>query len=122
MNSIRLLCIAFFVIISVHTYGQNTANFTQFFVNPYSINPSFAGIDGQNALFLAYRKQWADVENAPTTINFSYHAPLKAGLNVGFNVNNYTRSVLSTTGMQMSVAYALPVGEHKCRNRSECSY
>lgn len=113
MNSVRSFFILFFVSAPILTFGQNTVNFTQFFVNPYSVNPSFAGIDGQKAFFLAYRKQWADFENAPTTTNFSYHSPLKAGFNIGFNVNNYSRSVLTSTGFQMTFAYALPLGEHK---------
>lgn len=93
------------------SYGQDTGNFTQFFFNPYSLNSSFAGIDGRPAIFLGYRKQWSGIEGGPTISNFSFHAPLKAGVNVGFSAANDKRGILSNSGLLFSAAYSLPLGE-----------
>lgn len=93
--------------------AQDQTNFTQFFINPYSLNPSYAGIEGKDAFFLTYRKQWAEIEGAPTVVNFSYHAPINVGLNYGFNVTNDTRGIVSNTGLQLSFAYALVIDRHK---------
>lgn len=95
------------------TYAQDTGNFTQFFFNPYTLNPSYAGIDGRNALFLAYRKQWAGIEGGPTIANLSYHAPLKSGLSAGLNVANDKRGLLSNSGMLITMAYSISIGEDK---------
>ena len=93
------------------SFAQDTGNFTQFFFNPYSLNPSFAGIDGRPAVFLAYRKQWSGIEGGPTISNFSFHTPLKAGLNVGMSAANDKRGILSNSGLLLSAAYSLPLGE-----------
>ena len=93
------------------SFAQDTGNFTQFFFNPYSLNPSFAGIDGRPAVFLGYRKQWSGIEGGPTISNFSFHTPLKAGLNVGMSAANDKRGILSNSGLLLSAAYSLPLGE-----------
>lgn len=112
MNVRRLLVFLFFSCWHV-VAAQNTSNFTQFFINPYTLNPSFAGVDGQRALFLGYRKQWSGFPGSPTTMNLSYHAPLKAGLNIGVNVHNNSKSVLQNSGLLASFAYELKLGEQK---------
>lgn len=93
------------------TFAQDTGNFTQFFFNPYTLNPSFAGLDGRGALSLAYRKQWSGIEGGPTIANFSYHAPLKAGLSMGVNVANDKRGLLSNSGLLITMAYSVQLGE-----------
>ncbi|GCC53028.1 hypothetical protein SanaruYs_32690 [Chryseotalea sanaruensis] len=113
MNVIKLLFILIILSIGKSSLGQNNANFTQFFVNPYALNPSFAGADGQKVLSLAYRKQWLGFNESPSAINLSYHSPAKAGLNVGFLLNNETRGLLSHTGFMGSVAYELDFGDHR---------
>lgn len=95
------------------TYAQDTGNFTQFFFNPYSLNPSFAGIDGRSALFAAYRKQWAGIEGSPTIYNFSFHTPLKSGLSMGINAANDKRGLLSNSGMLITLGYSVSLGEGK---------
>jgi type IX secretion system PorP/SprF family membrane protein len=102
----------FFLALSYNlTFAQDIGNFTQFFFNPYSLNPSFAGIDGRSALFLAYRKQWSGIDGGPTIANFSFHTPLKSGLSIGVNVANDKRGILSNSGMLATIAYSARLGE-----------
>lgn len=107
---IIVLSISFFTTCAC---AQDIANFTQFFINPYALNPSYAGIEGRSAFFLTYRKQWASIEGGPTIINFSYHTPLKGGLNLGANVANDARGILSNSSVQFSAAYALVFDNQK---------
>ena len=95
------------------TYAQDTGNFTQFFFNPYSLNPSFAGIDGRSALFAAYRKQWSGIEGGPEIYNFSFHTPLKSGVSLGLNAANDKRGLLSNSGMLVTLGYSVSLGEGK---------
>lgn len=113
MPRLKLLLIVVLFLPVIFSNGQDAANFTQFFINPYSINPSYAGIEGKSALFLAYRRQWSSIEAAPAFANLSFHAPLKLGLNAGFSINNHTRGVLSNTALMLSLAYALKWDSHK---------
>lgn len=105
-----LLCLSLFFDLA---NAQDIGNFTQFFFNPYTLNPSFAGIDGRGAIFLAYRKQWSGVEGSPTISNFTFHAPLNSGLSMGINAANDKRGILSNSGLMFTMAYSLSLGESK---------
>lgn len=113
MRSLFLYVTFCFTILPFFLKAQDQTNFTQFFINPYILNPSYAGIEGKNAFFLSYRKQWAGIEGSPSIVNFSYHAPINVGLNYGFNVTNDTRGIVKNTGLQLSFAYALIIDRHK---------
>lgn len=113
MNVIKIHFILIFITIGSISLAQNNANFTQFFVNPYTLNPSFAGADGQRVLSLAYRKQWLGINESPSIANVSFHTPAKAGLNYGLIINNESRGLLSSTGLQGSLAYEVDFGDHR---------
>lgn len=91
--------------------AQDISNFTQFFLNPYTLNPSYAGADGRTALSLTYRKQWSGIEGAPTIANFSFHAPLKAGVNIGVNATNDSRGLISNSGLLLTVGYTINLAD-----------
>jgi type IX secretion system PorP/SprF family membrane protein len=93
-------------------HAQDATNFTQFFINPYSINPSYAGIEGRNALSLSYRKQWADIEGGPTIASFTWHGPTGFGLNYGLTVTNDKRGILNNTGAMLTLGYTLQFDKH----------
>jgi type IX secretion system PorP/SprF family membrane protein len=112
MRKDKYLISILLALITSLAHAQDISNFTQFFFNPYAINPSFAGIDGHGALFLTYRKQWSGIESSPTIANFSYHAPVAAGLSLGLNIANDKRGLLNNSGMLLTAAYSIPLGEH----------
>lgn len=89
------------------TYSQNNSNLTHYFMNPFSINPSFAGADGKSSVFLTYRKQWVGIEGAPTVANFSFHTPVGKKVGFGLNVSNASRGLLNTTSGYLTVAYGV---------------
>ena len=93
--------------------AQDITNFTQFFINPYSINPSYAGIEGRSALSLAYRRQWMDVEGGPAIANLTFHAPTPFGLNYGLSFTNDARGILSTSSASLTFGYTLKLDKHK---------
>ncbi len=88
--------------------AQIETSFTQFFVNPYHFNPSYAGIEGRPTLFLYYRQQWAGIEGAPATANLSFHTPLKLGLNFGLDVFHDNRGVIGTNSGLVTLGYVVP--------------
>lgn len=111
MQKAKYLILFLLANISTLTFAQDTGNFTQFFFNPYTLNPSFAGIDGRGAMFLSYRKQWSGIVGGPTISSFSYHTPLKSRLSIGINVANDKRGLLSNSGLFLTAAYSVPLGE-----------
>lgn len=110
---IKLRFIYFLSLISVCGAAQDITNQTQFFINPYVINPSYAGIEGRQALYLSYRKQWASIEDGPTISNLSYHTPTGIGLNLGFNVFNDTRGILNLTGAMLTAGYTIDLEQQR---------
>jgi type IX secretion system PorP/SprF family membrane protein len=109
----RLLIFILTSFIPTCVYAQDITNFTQFFINPYSINPSYAGIEGRPALSLAYRRQWMDIEGGPAIGNFTLHAPTPLGINYGLSFANDARGILSTSSGVLTLGYTLSLDKHK---------
>src|SRR5688572_4490760 len=110
-HRIWLCCLAV-VCSTASTYAQDQTNFTQFFLNPYLINPSYAGIDGQSAFTVMYRRQWMDIDGGPSIANISLHTPVNTKTSVGLSITNDKKGIVSNSGLQFSFAYNLPVSEH----------
>lgn len=113
MRRVRTLLCLYVLLLPVCVIAQDVTNFTQFFINPYTFNPSYAGIEGRGAMFLSYRRQWATIDGGPSVGNFSYHAPLAGGLNFGLSVSNDTRGVLNSTGVSFTMGYTVTLGQQK---------
>ncbi|HEU5291383.1 MAG TPA: PorP/SprF family type IX secretion system membrane protein [Cyclobacteriaceae bacterium] len=113
MSRIKILIYIFVCLVPICTYAQDISNFTQFFINPYSINPSYAGIEGRSALSLVYKRQWMDIEGGPAIANLTLHAPTPIGLNYGLSFTNDTRGILSTSAASLTIGYTLTIDKHK---------
>lgn len=87
--------------------AQISPSFTQFFMNPYRINSSYAGIEGRPVIYLAHRQQWIGIEDAPVTTTFSIHAPLSFGLNLGADFYHDSRGILNTNSFLITVGYSI---------------
>ena len=107
-SRISLLLIIICFLNRMPVFGQVEPSFTQFYVNPYHFNPSYAGIEGRPTLFLYYRQQWAGIEGAPATANLSFHMPLTLGLNFGIDVNHDSRGVVNTNSGMITIGYVVP--------------
>ncbi|MBS0000431.1 MAG: type IX secretion system membrane protein PorP/SprF [Cyclobacteriaceae bacterium] len=88
-------------------FAQISPSFTQFFMNPYRINASYAGIEGRPVIYLAHRQQWVGIEDAPVTTTFSMHAPLNLGLNLGADFYHDSRGILKTNSFLFTVGYSI---------------
>jgi type IX secretion system PorP/SprF family membrane protein len=111
MNSRGLVTILCLVAVLGKALAQESSSFTQFYMNPYAVNSSYAGTDGRSALFLTYRKQWTGIDGAPTIMNLSYHTPVMGNVNFGMNANSDTRGILSTNSLLFSLGYTLNVSK-----------
>lgn len=65
--------------------AQQDPHYTQYMYNMNVINPAYAGSKESFSLGSLYRKQWVNMEGAPTTFTLSGHAP--AGKNVGLGLS-----------------------------------
>ncbi|MFP4094557.1 MAG: type IX secretion system membrane protein PorP/SprF [Cyclobacteriaceae bacterium] len=63
--------------LSQESYGQQSFRFSQYFQNPLTVNPAFAGVEGFVDLKIGYRQQWSGIEDAPETYFVSAHGALR---------------------------------------------
>jgi type IX secretion system PorP/SprF family membrane protein len=102
---VALLCL----VVALQSQAQDISNFSQFFLNPYMLNPSYVGIEGRSAFFLAYRKQWTTIQGAPVLANLSYHTPLSKRLSLGLNLNSDKRGITNTSSVLLTFGYMVPI-------------
>lgn len=106
------LCGLVLILFCSTAFPQDQSNFTQFYLNPYLINPSYAGTDGQSSFSLTYKRQWMNIDGGPSIANVSLHTPLNAQSSVGLSITNDKRGILSNSGLLLSFAYSIPVADH----------
>src|SRR5690349_7783532 len=99
-------------LLSTQLKAQDQSNFTQFYLNPYLLNPSFAGIDGQTAFTLIYRRQWMNIDGGPNIANISFQAPISERLSTGFSITNDKKGLLNNSGLLLSLGINVPLAEH----------
>jgi len=102
-------CIPFF------GFAQQDAQFTQYMYNTSSVNPAYAGSRGVTSFSGLYRKQWANVEGAPTTQTLIFDAAVdkKNRIGLGFSVVNDRIKPTSETYMNIDFSYAIRLGDQK---------
>jgi type IX secretion system PorP/SprF family membrane protein len=95
-----------------HSCAQDQTNFTQFYLNPYLINASYAGIDGQASVSLLYRNQWSTINGGPRISNLSLHVPVNKRTSVGFSVTNDKKGLLDNSALLLTFGYNVPLEDH----------
>ncbi len=82
----KLYFLATFALMTfVDVSAQQDPHYTQYMYNLSVINPAYAGSKESLSGGLLYRKQWVDIEDAPTTGTFFVHSPV--GKNVGLGLS-----------------------------------
>jgi len=106
-NRFLILFIIFNITLTSHVLSQITPSFTMFFIDPYQINPSYAGLEGRPVFNLVHRQQWVGIDGAPVTTGLTFHMPLNYGVSVGARIYSDKRSILSTNSLTFTVGYAV---------------
>ncbi|WP_116788842.1 PorP/SprF family type IX secretion system membrane protein [Flavobacterium psychrotrophum] len=90
--------------------AQQDPHYTQYMYNMNVINPAYAGSKENLAFGLLYRKQWVDVDGAPSTGTFSGHSPV--GKNVGLGLSAITDKIgpVNETNVYADFSYTLKLG------------
>jgi hypothetical protein len=84
MNKLFLIFLLVFISL-IDVKAQQNPHYTQYMYNMNVINPAYAGSKENFSFGLLYRKQWMNIEDAPTSFTFSGHTP--AGKNVGLGLS-----------------------------------
>lgn len=113
MNKIYLTAlIALTALLDAH--AQQDPHYTQYMYNMNVINPAYAGSKENLAVGLLYRKQWVDIEDAPTTGTVSIHSPVGKNVGLGLSVISDEIGPVKENNVYGDFSYTLNLGgEHR---------
>lgn len=96
---------------SLGLYGQQDPQYSQYMFNHLALNPAYAGSWGYLTSTFIYRKQWVNLNGAPTTQSFTFHAPSRNQRH-GFGASFFNDQIGVTrhTNLNLSYAYRIPLG------------
>lgn len=133
MKNIRvILSVVLLSLLAGVAVAQQVPTYSQYIMNGFLINPSFAGRDGYTTVTLTTREQWVGLSGSPSTYALSFQTrllkdsyisksttvrkksvkPTKGG-NVGLGgyIFNDTNGLIRRTGGQFSYAYHIAMGQ-----------
>jgi type IX secretion system PorP/SprF family membrane protein len=112
--------------------AQQVPMYSQYIMNGFLINPSFAGLDGYTSINLTVREQWVGMAGAPSTYAASFQTlllkdsyiskstavrkklvrPTKGGkVGLGGYVFSDNNGIMRRNGIQGVYAYHIPMGQ-----------
>jgi type IX secretion system PorP/SprF family membrane protein len=102
----------FTTLLSIPVLAQQDPLYSQYMLNPFQINPAYAGLNNNFNAMAGYRTQWTSLEGQPKTMNVSAHSSLasnKVGVGILF-VNDQIGNI-SNTETNLAVSYKLQFKE-----------
>ena len=113
MNKIYL-AVLIAVVTLFEANAQQDPHYTQYMYNMNVINPAYAGSKENLSFGLLYRKQWVDIEGAPSTFTFSGHSPVGKNVGLGLSVIADEIGPVKEQNVYGDFSYTLNLGgEHK---------
>lgn len=111
----RLLLVILFASVSLlEVQAQQDPHYTQYMYNMSVMNPAYAGSKESLSMGLLYRKQWVDIEDAPTTGTFFGHSPIGKNVGLGLSVISDKIGPVEENNAYADFSYTLNLGgEHK---------
>lgn len=93
--------------------AQQVPQYSLYALNPYALNPAYAGMENTLVATGVYRQQWSGLQGAPVTQNVNAHLPIFAiSSGVGLRVVNDAIGAHSTTSGVLSYSYQLDFGRN----------
>jgi type IX secretion system PorP/SprF family membrane protein len=94
--------------------AQQDPHYTQYMYNMSVVNPAYAGSKDALSLGLLYRKQWVEIEDAPTTGTFFGHSPVGKNVGLGLSVISDKIGPVEENNVYGDFSYTLNLGDkHK---------
>lgn len=100
--------------IGIVGFAQQDPHYTQYMYNMSVMNPAYAGSKENLSLGLLYRKQWVEIEDAPTTGTFFGHLPVGKNVGLGLSVISDKIGPVEENNVYADFSYTLNLGgDHK---------
>jgi type IX secretion system PorP/SprF family membrane protein len=113
MKTIFFAAVVVFMAFS-DVHAQQDPNYTQYMYNMSVVNPAYAGSKESLSGGLLYRKQWIEIEDAPSTGTFFLHSPVGKSVGLGLSVVSDKIGPVEENNVYGDFSYTLNLGgEHK---------
>jgi type IX secretion system PorP/SprF family membrane protein len=110
----KLYLISVLALVVAELRGQQDPHYTQYMYNMSVFNPAYAGSKESISGGLLYRKQWVEIEDAPTTGTFFLHSPVGSNVGLGLSLINDQIGPVEETNIYGDFSYTLQLGgEHR---------
>jgi type IX secretion system PorP/SprF family membrane protein len=111
----KLYLVAILVVFTcLDLQAQQDPHYTQYMYNMNVINPAYAGSKENLSIGMLYRKQWVEIEDAPTTMTLSGHSPVGKNVGMGLSVIKDNIGPVEENNIYGDFSYTLNLGgEHK---------
>ena len=104
--------ILFFVLLyPILSFGQQESYYSIYWYNMNIVNPAYAGAEGENTFSFTSRQQWTSVDDAPSTLAFSYSSAMKKNVGLGLSVISDKVFIEQQTFAYLDFSYKLEMSE-----------
>jgi type IX secretion system PorP/SprF family membrane protein len=93
--------------------AQQAPHYTQYMYNMNIINPAYAGSKENLSFGLLYRKQWIQIEDAPSTFSFSGSSPVGKNVGLGLSILSDRIGPVEENNLYGDFSYTLNLGGEK---------
>lgn len=94
-------------------WAQQVPQYSLYALNPYALNPAYAGLENTLIATGVYRQQWSGLQGAPVTQHVNAHLPIFAiSSGVGLRVENDVIGAHNTTQGVLSYSCQLEFGRN----------
>ncbi len=107
----KYITIAVLLIAGLQLSAQQYIAFSQYMINPYSINPGVVGTKDYMPLAMGYHQSWTGFKNSPNMQMISGHTAINSEMGVGAKIFNFSAGPSSKSGIEGSYAYRLKFGD-----------
>lgn len=111
-NYVKLMVLILVLTSFELVYAQQDPQFTQYTLNPLSVNSAYAGSRGHTAIVGLHRSQWVGIDGAPQTQTLSIDAPIKNRVGLGLSVINDELGPSEEVYTDLNFSYTIPIDEH----------
>lgn len=94
----------------INSSAQQDPHYTQYMYNMNVINPAYAGSKENLSFGLLYRKQWIEIEDAPTTFSLSGSSPVGKNVGLGLSVISDRIGPVEENNIYGDFSYTLNLG------------
>lgn len=108
----NLFIAAILVLQTASMIAQQLPFSSQYYTNPFVINPAFTGSHDQTNIFLTHRSQWTGIAGAPQTSYLTVDGPIQVkNIGLGLKVYSDVTDITSRVGAFVNYSYKLKIDD-----------